>query len=62
MSNILISIKEDLITIVQDGKKLLIDKDNELFNKLMKDIKDKSKDEAKEIIRKWYLIDRFNYL
>jgi hypothetical protein len=62
MDNILINIKEDLITVIQDGKKLLIDKNNKVFEKLMEDIKDKSRNEAKEIIRKWYEKDRFNIL
>ena len=52
--NILVSKTDDLITIVADGKKLLIDKNNELFNKLIK----LPKEEIKELYRK----DKFNSL
>lgn len=52
--NILVSKTNDLITIVSDGKKLLIDRNNELFNKLIK----LTKEEIKELYKK----DKFNSL
>jgi hypothetical protein len=52
--NILISIKEDLITIMNDGNRLLIDKNHELFEKLI----NLSKDDIKKLYEK----DRFNSL
>ena len=52
--NILVSKTDDLITIVADGKKLLIDKNNDLFNKLIK----LTKEEIKELYKK----DKFNSL
>ena len=51
---VLISKTDDLITIVADGKKLLIDKNNDLFNKLIK----LTKEEIKELYKK----DKFNSL
>ncbi|NRU52555.1 hypothetical protein [Clostridium beijerinckii] len=51
---ILISKTEELITISLDGKKLLINKDNKLFNKLII----LSKEEIKELYQK----DKFNSL
>jgi hypothetical protein len=51
---ILISKTEELITISSNGKKLLIDKDNKLFVKLI----DLSKEEIKVLYEK----DRFNSL
>jgi hypothetical protein len=62
MDNILITIQENAITIFDNSKKLLINKDNKLFNDLINKIKDKSKKEAKEIIKAWYQKDRFNNL
>jgi hypothetical protein len=58
--NILITIKDNLITIVDNGKRLIINKDNKLFEELLNKIKDKSKEDVKEIIKQWYLNDRFN--
>ena len=52
--NILVSIKDDLITISNNGMKLLIEKDNKLFEKLI----NLSKDEIKELYEK----DRFDSL
>lgn len=51
---ILVSKTDNLINVVCDGKKLLIDKNNKLFNKLIK----LTKEEIKELYRK----DRFNSL
>lgn len=51
---ILVSKKEDLITISADGKKLLINKDNKLFEQLIK--------LPKEDIKIWYETNRFNSL
>jgi len=51
---ILISKTDDLITIICDGKRLLIDKNNELFNKLI--------ELTKEEIKKIYEKDRFDSL
>ena len=51
---ILILKTDVLITVVCDGKKLLIDNDNELFNKLI----ELTKEEIKELYEK----DRFNSL
>lgn len=52
--NILISKTDNLITISNDGKKLLIDNNNELFNKLI--------ELTKEKIKELYEKDRFNSL
>lgn len=51
---ILISKNNELITLSIDGKKLLINQDNKLFEKLI----NLSKDEIKELYKK----DRFNSL
>lgn len=51
---ILVSKTDDKITISNNGKKLLIDKNNELFNKLIK----LTKEEIKELYKK----DKFNSL
>jgi hypothetical protein len=51
---ILVSKKEDLITINADGKKLLINKDNKSFEQLIK--------LSKEDIKIWYETNRFNSL
>jgi hypothetical protein len=52
--SILVSIKENLITIMNNGNRLLIDKDHELFEKLVI----LSKDDIKKLYEK----DRFNSL
>lgn len=51
---ILVSKNDNLITIVCDGKKLLINIEHKLFDKLI----DLSKEEIKEL----YEIDKFNSL
>jgi len=52
--NILVAKRNDLITISAGSNRLLINKDNELFEKLNK--------LSKEEIKTWYEINRFNDL
>lgn len=47
MKDVIVLKKKDIIMVVSDNSKLIIDKNNKLFNKLNK--------LSKEEIKKWYL-------